>query len=246
MSPDAIVWRCLWTRAFPTLSPTLLESDKYNNGNLWEQYLAWRTISSCCRNKDSYAQSVNEETWTDSHVHKWHESRGYREITPGAVLEIFDRIRTIKGEKVKWNETIITDLGSGRGIVLLVILTAYCASKLVGIELEPSLHLEALQNYALWMVANQDMPRRVDVEWRHGDFTTDTDWVASSNVIICHATVFEDALISRLTDLCILCQSGTVFVMVSRPLQHSSIVTIESLHLEMSWGSSTVYLQTKL
>ena len=239
---EEAVWRCTWTKAFPTLSPAVFDSD--TDGDLWEKELAWRTVWS--RFGKNQPQEPVASTVAD---HLWKESMGYGEITPQSALEIFGRIGKIRGDDIKWDTQSVTDLGSGSGLVLLVTLTAYRFRRVVGIELDPGLHCEALHNYEFWKTANQDssgLMRDVDIEWRQGDFTVDTDWVLSSDIVICHATVFEDALVSRLNHLCSLCRSGTLFVMVTRALEHASIVTIESLPLEMNWGRATVFIQTKL
>ncbi|KAL7569105.1 hypothetical protein ACA910_016940 [Epithemia clementina (nom. ined.)] len=251
MLHDEARWRCLWTRAFPSLFPALVQSDA--DDNIWEKYLAWRTIwhyhdkpHTVHDASIAFDDAIEDETaknYVDGD--EWHGSMGYGEITPESVLKVFDIIERSRGGDLRWGKSTVTDLGSGRGIVLLVILTAYPVVKVTGIELNNNLHLEALENYRHWKRANQRL-RQVDVDWRHGDFTVDTDWVDTTDLVICHATLFEDALMSRLTYLCSLCGSGTMFVMVSRPLQHPSIVTINTLQLEMSWGRSTVYLQVRL
>ena len=249
MSSEELRWRCLWSRAFPTLSAVLLQSNSEgdHDDRIWEKILAWRDFWNyhCSKSGSLNKPGATNETSLALNGTRWAGSLGYGEITPESVLQVFDLVQKIRRDTIVWNELRITDLGSGRGVVLLVLLTAYQFGQMTGIELNPQLHFEALRNFVSWQQANQQI-REVNVDWRLGDFTVDTSWISSSDVVICHATVFEDALVARLTDLCSLCPSGTLFIMVSRPLHHSSIETLLVLHLEMSWGRSTVFIQAKL
>ena len=61
-----------------------------------------------------------------------------------------------------------------------------------------------------------------------------------------HATVFDDALMESVQQICEACPRGTYFAMVSKPLSASSIQTRGVLLLPMSWGQATVYIQKKL
>jgi hypothetical protein len=106
---------------------------------------------------------------------------------------------------------------------------------------------------------------RISLEWNHADFTMKTDWIPAVDIVICHATVFEDALMDKLNVLCRHCRPGTWFVMVTRPLRTTTTTTnspftstnnehavqpvvfetVEQLQLSMSWGQATVYLQRR-
>jgi hypothetical protein len=91
-----------------------------------------------------------------------------------------------------------------------------------------------------------------DVSFYCADFTTDTSWVQTADLIWIHSTVFEQPLMSKLASLCRECRRGTLFVMVSKPLESTgsgedlpAFRTLNVLRLPMDWGLASVYLQVR-
>jgi SAM-dependent methyltransferase len=147
------------------------------------------------------------------------------------------------------------DLGSGNGRVLMAASLAHFFQKAIGIEIVPELHQEALENLERW---NHQFIPDVDeeaskttktiLEFICGDFRDFPLEIASADLIFCHATVFNPSLMAALQQLCDACEPGTIFVMVTKPLQESSsnnIQTLEEWQLRMNWGEATVYIQQK-
>jgi hypothetical protein len=209
----------------------------------------------------------------------WTQSLGYGEICPETVLRILQRIPHLFGDHQDQNDKgqkvlTVADLGSGNGKVLLTAALGLSVGRAIGIEIAPSLHAQALKKYEdhwkYWDAGCSTISTSTTDsttgpttdsttgsttvwEWKCADFTVDTEWVELADLIFIHATVFEQALMDQLNVLCQGCRSGTLFCMVSQPLNTTScsdggagsIKTIDEVHLDMNWGQATVYLQRK-
>ena len=68
------------------------------------------------------------------------------------------------------------------------------------------------------------------------------------DVILIHATLFDNDLVAVCQLLCESCKAGCFFVMVTKELRTGDRTGIETLKVEqhaMSWGNATVYIQRK-
>jgi hypothetical protein len=123
--------------------------------------------------------------------------------------------------------TTIFDLGSGDGKVLLA--TALCVSHacLVGMEIVPTLHEQAVKRYQHWLDTYEKGSSN-QVEFICQDFTINKTWITrDAGLIWIHGTVFSDELFAIVAnDICEACQPGTIFVMISRPLPNTWLVLV--------------------
>lgn len=230
---EEVLWRCLWAQAFPTLLPILLGNSGIES---WEEQLAWQSIW----------KSSGEPT-----LAKTNEPWGYGEMKPFSLQSVLRYLQE-REEVFCRKDTTFVDLGSGRGMIVLAALTFFPFQRGVGIEMDENLFSDGIQSYQAWqrnslVDSSSSSIRPIDIEWILGDFCDHRDWTTWRNpcIIFCHATLFAEELMERLTYWCSSCSRGTVFIMVSRPLQHSSIITLKILNLEMSWGMADVFLQKK-
>lgn len=270
-SVDSLVWSITWCQAFPTLCSTRIYSYGSEQGNAVWHWLAFSTIF-----HDNNPENDDDEWKHSRDKSDMADSRGYGEITPRAVLFIMERISSIMqsdsnvvrldGKRKTNKNSVVMDLGSGNGRVLMAASLAHPFQKAIGIEIVPELHQEALENLERWNQFQflpqqlQQYPSGVDVdvdeeaskttilEFICGDFRDSSFEIASADLIFCHATVFNPSLMAALQQLCDACERGTLFVMVTKPLQESSdnnIQTLEEWQLRMNWGEATVYIQKK-
>lgn len=224
-SVETLLWSITWTQAFPTL----LASPYFGieNDPVWH-LLAFDAIFDENRLSESEWKHKRDEASMEN-------SLGYGEITIPAVIQILQRIELEE-------DSIVMDLGSGNGRVILAACLAHPFSKAIGVEIVDELHKEALQNLHEWN--RFDFGDQATIELQCGDFTNNADLIVTANLIFVHATVFSDSLMDRLQHLCEGCAPGTYFVMVTMPLSESGgIETLETLWLDMNWGEATVYIQ---
>lgn len=244
---NELQWTVTWCRAFPTLLADDLFCACKTDGAYSVtplRSLAWRSL---------YPNDVIASTTSNYHDHTtpvpaaedcWSESLGYGEIIPETVFVVMDWIQTHCKNS---NLTTIFDLGSGDGKVLLA--TALCVShaRLVGMEIVPSLHEQAIQRYQRWhdVCCNGSSNH---VKFICSDFTMDKTWITrEANLIWIHGTVFGDDLFAIVANnICEACKPGTIFVMISRPLLNKNVVeTLWEQILTMSWGAGMVYVQRR-
>jgi SAM-dependent methyltransferase len=263
---ETLVWTITWIQAFPTLLPNpefLVDSNRENNNNdpdpSW-QLLAFDAIF--LGEKNRLQDNIKWKHTRDQA--SMEESLGYGEITIPAVVHIMERLLRIWelfefGDDNPTSSSIVMDLGSGNGRVLLAAcLATHAFDKAIGLEIVPELHEEALQNSSAWnrnhLAAGLELEleqQTTTIDFQCADFRDHANLIATANLIFIHATVFNDSLMEQLQTLCEACAVGTHFVMVTRPLLESSsascggsgIRTLESLRLDMNWGEATVYIQ---
>jgi SAM-dependent methyltransferase len=175
---------------------------------------------------------------------EWQDSLGYGEIIPETVFLLIHWMQT--HSHLKHRPMTVFDLGSGDGKVILA--TALCldaSTNLVGLEIVPDLHNQAmvkLQHY--WTEVSQGNAR--NVEFHCDDFTQHAPRIArDADLIWVHATVFGDTLFAKVQEICESCRPGTLFVLVSRPLVENTIETLLSARLKMSWGDGMVFVQRR-
>jgi hypothetical protein len=232
---EAIGWEVDWCRAFPTLIPDHI----YNYHDL--RLLAWRRLFPRAK-VASPSQAAKFQARK-----QWKASLGYGEILPETVFDVLDIIRTKKYRHTPIKT--VFDLGSGDGKVLLAnALAVPPETKLVGMEIVPDLHEKALERLQLWndlSPLSQDNNSRV--EFLLADFTTESNMtriLTEADLIWIHGTVFEPKLFALVQDICEACDPGTLFVLISQPLEESEhIETLEEGWFKMSWGLSIVFLQ---
>lgn len=254
-SDRALVWQCQWVQAFPTLYTDILLSQD-GTDQIWLESLAWRslqdsasfgTVEPWSRTSDAEkTRTTPSGTTTNNNsvaLDSWQGSYGYGEILPTEVAVALHRLEDLR-LLLSTKDSVVVDLGSGDGRVLLAAVTARPFGKAVGIEILPSLHEKALAFAEYWEEHNA-YGRSVELAFACADFTVDTGWIAEADLIFCHATVFEDALMAKLSEMCGHCRSGTLFVMISRPLENQLIETVDRLWLSMNWGAASCFLQRR-
>ncbi|EEC47032.1 predicted protein [Phaeodactylum tricornutum CCAP 1055/1] len=284
-----------------------------NMDHLWWQRLAWRTFwdeytddrslpdvasDDCIPNINSNSNNtvsnanINNITGLPPedppsvlrNIATWNQSLGYGEITAEATWTL---VRTIQPYLPSSQSLTAVDLGSGNGKVLLAAAFAYPFRKLVGLELLPGLHEDALRYQAYWQqrwkgtaASNTTIPTTLGaaaisttttvsnldpstlatkssetgalspavLEFYCDDFTNspNVDWIHQADVVFCHATVFQTKLLERLQVCCEQTREGTLFCMVTKPLQcNARIETLAEIRLDMSWGRAAVYVQRR-
>ena len=144
---------------------------------------------------------------------------------------------------------MIVDLGSGNGKALLASALRFPLSQCCyGIEIVPSLHHQALtllQN-SCWKTPSSLVGPRIS--FCCDDFVRQKQRIQTEGDLLwIHATVFEPELMNEVQSLCEGCRTGTVFVLVSNPLDTTRgiVETLASLPLYMSWGQTSVYIQRR-
>lgn len=231
-SIESYGWIVTWCRAFPTLLHLYCDNEE-----LLQQLrpLAWQTLYP---NTTATATSFCDETT------EWQDSLGYGEIVPETVFILIHWMRT--HGHLKHRPMTVFDLGSGDGKVILA--TALCLdATLVGLEIVPDLHNQAMMKVQQW----KELSQRVDemnIEFHCDDFTQHATRIAQdADLIWVHATVFGDALFTKVQEICESCRPGTLFVLVSRPLLlENTIETLLSARLKMSWGDGMVFVQRRI
>jgi hypothetical protein len=252
---DSYGWSVTWCRAFPTLLGLHFHSAELVY-QLWP--LAWRTLYP----NDSTASCTTTTTATieDSCSSRlesgWHDSLGYGEIDPETVFYLMNWLQTHGHLQPRpGRKTTVFDLGSGDGKVILA--TALCLTTtetepttstiatLVGLEIVPHLHNQALKRMQSWREYATTNP--VEIHFTCDDFTRHHARISrEADLIWIHATVFENALFQRVQEICNACRPGTLFVLISRPLNDKSkIETLLSKRLKMSWGDGMVFVQRR-
>ena len=225
-----VAWTRTWCRAFPTLLPLYAA-----NANLSLQLLAFDEIFPPFSSPQHVSPLAQVEPVT-----AFESSLGYGEITTHSVFYVMDWIRRHDNA---WQPNVCVDLGSGNGRVLFATALANSFRILRGMEIRRDLHEGALNNLHLWK------KRSVGHSQFHllcTDFTLNLNLVMDAQLVWVHATVFEQDLMDSVQHICESCSSGTYFVMVSKSLnEQNGIVTRASFPLDMNWGRTTVYIQTK-
>jgi SAM-dependent methyltransferase len=187
----------------------------------------------------------------------WSGSLGYGEITEQTVFEVIHWIQRhhhfdsrqlcyasnpdTKTER-SW---CVVDLGSGSGRVLqAAALGCLPVSKVIGLEIVPALHQQALDRRAVWQEVDMETGT-VALDFRCSDFTADTDWIEAADLVFVHATVFENALMEQVNRYCARCRPGTYFCLVSRPLRAAGIELLHEMSLQMDWGRGGIFIQQR-
>jgi Histone methylation protein DOT1 len=222
-------WSVTWCRAFPTLL-NLYCGDEDLAHQL--RPLAWQTL---------YPNATATSTCICK-TSEWQDSLGYGEIVPETVFRLIHWMRT--RDHLKQRPMTVFDLGSGDGKVILA--TALCLdATLVGLEIVPDLHQQAMLKLQQWTETSQRNGGKV--EFHCDDFTRHSTRIAQdADLIWIHATVFGDMLFANVQEICESCRPGTLFVLVSRPLRENTIETLLSARLQMSWGDGMVFVQRRI
>ena len=152
-------------------------------------------------------------------------SLGYGEILPETIIEIMQLLiqqsaasssHPAKAVPITRGGKVV-DLGSGNGTILFALSLLHPFDIALGIELVPSRHEQALRNLSIWDThissPQQQAPK---FEFILDDFTKYS--IADANLVIVHATVFDDDVMACVERQCEECAPGTWFVMVSKPL----------------------------
>ena len=136
---ETLAWKLVWTLAFPALA---IVRDDSNDSLILEQH-AYKILEDAFQRRKSDALPCNRRD-----DENWRNSRGYGEITEQTVFEVLQRVRRHKSSKATW---CIVDLGSGSGRVLqAAIVGCLPVVELIGLELQPQLHQQALERAQIW------------------------------------------------------------------------------------------------
>jgi Histone methylation protein DOT1 len=246
---DWLLWRITWTRAFPLKAESLVgERFDDNFRDAW-RCLAFRSVWNEGRNDKSC-----ETTDKSDSPNSWKSSLGYGEITEQTVFTVLQGIeRRIQPRAIE----CVVDLGSGIGRVVLAAAIALLPTltRAIGLEIVPGLHQRAIQLQTTWneelLLLNGTTNGRGKLQFHCCDFTVQTEWIDTADVIFIHCTVFEDALFALTCQLCLRVRPGTCIVTVSRPLSNAptgpaAFERISDVHLDMSWGIGRVYVQRRV
>jgi len=261
-------WRVTWILAFPTLVTELfalprtereLELNSVGcsvDEDSWQWLLAYKVLEEAYRrsykSKEIFNPDVGNHICQTTLLNSpWSGSLGYGEITEGTVFRITQWIQRHHAlhycQAIREREWCIVDLGSGTGRVLQA--AAVCCgnvSRLIGLEIVPRLHEQALGRRRVWKEYDMMIPNdRSLIDLRCSDFTSDRDWIREADLVFVHATVFEKLLMERLALLSEQCRPGTYFCLVSQPLCSDKIDTIDEMSLEMDWGRGSVIIQQR-
>lgn len=250
-------WRITWCLAFPTLVPCDIFVDDTDE-TTW-QLVAFQEI---------FSPTSHESKSELSFDFFENASLGYGEIAYNSVFTIIEWIKEDGWNPVCENTgTLLIDLGSGNGRILFAAALAHNFDKAVGVEIQPELHQDAMENLDKWnqrqlyIVDNQRHDEvtmhKTIFDFYCDDFTRNKfrDMLSEAQLVFIHATVFDETLMECVNEMCHgCCALGTYFVMVTKPLcstctlgsRFSTISTRAKLQLAMSWGEATVYIQRKV
>lgn len=235
-----IGWQVTWSKAFPTL----LAFDVYCDEAAHLCVIAYQEI---IRHK-KHQQSANRQDHENAEsIECWSDSLGYGEITCETVFQLISWLQEFQQD---FCPARVMDLGSGNGRVILASSIAYPFEQLIGMEIVPHLHDDAMEYWRFWseryICPTLLTARQQRIEYKLADFTLDPSRIHNSDFIWIHATVFGPNLILKLQELCEGCKSGTYFVVISMPLKvGGGIVTIKECLMDMSWGKARVFIQKR-
>uniref|UniRef100_A0A7S3LIF8 Histone-lysine N-methyltransferase, H3 lysine-79 specific n=1 Tax=Aplanochytrium stocchinoi TaxID=215587 RepID=A0A7S3LIF8_9STRA len=202
---------------------------------------------------ETFDKNGSTATTGDEISHKGREnicltstSLGYGEILPESMITVIQDLK--KRKLIPGLGAIIYDLGSGSGRTLFAASLAHEFAEAVGIEVVDSLHNHALHNLSLWETKRKSTTKsNTRFKFICDDFRNVN--VAKADLIICHATLFDNDLMASIQLMAESCASGTVFMIISKRLRTGHITgikTITSKQLPMSWGVGTVTIQVKV
>mmetsp|Transcript_11859 Transcript_11859/g.15513 ORF Transcript_11859/g.15513 Transcript_11859/m.15513 type:complete len:221 (+) Transcript_11859:31-693(+) len=171
----------------------------------------------------------------------------YGELSSKCVASIIRDIRD-EYDGLPREGGVMYDLGSGSGKALFAAHCAHQFDKCIGVEILESLHekaidsLSSLKEHSIFA----DRFSKGVVELRLGDLVS-TDW-SDANVVLIHATVFDNDLMARIQLKAEQMLAGTFFIVVSKELRTgvvTGIQTIQQYRFKASWGEATISLQMK-
>jgi hypothetical protein len=238
-------WRITWTQAFPTVVHTLLHDENGNDEDDDDDDLhdVWNCLAFRCLWNDDDEKIKGQDKSRKTHKglrivdndHRWIDSLGYGEITEWAVWEILQLIRQQQSTGCCSRCARIKQPG---------------VTKSVGLEIVPALHRRAVRLASRWNemnpILNDDKTANTALDLRCSDFTADTEWIETADIVFMHCTVFSKALFTTMCELCAKVKPGTWLVTVSHPMRMLDVFECVSEHqVEMSWGRGLVYLQRK-
>jgi hypothetical protein len=247
---DWLLWRITWTLAFPLGAETLV-GERFDDvfRDAWRG-LAFRSVWNEGRNDKSC-----EATDKFDSPSSWKSSLGYGEITEQSVFAV---LRGIERHSIQPRAIeCVVDLGSGTGRVVLAVAIALLPTltSAIGLEIVPGLHQRAVQLQTKWneerLFLSSGVTNGSKLQFHCCDFTVQTEWIDTADLIFIHCTVFEDALFDLTCQLCSRARPGTWIVTVSRPLSNTptgpaTFECISDVHLEMSWGIGQIYVQQRV
>lgn len=237
----SIGWSVEWCRAFPTL----LTHDVYCSATLLAPHLYQLAWSELYPDDDDF----DDNDTTMPETVDWQDSLGYGEIVPSTVFWVLDWIQNHCSPQpiIK----TVHDLGSGDGKVIMAtaLVLASQTECVLGIEIMPHRHEQALQRLHEYKRRTPDGHRQCSsIEFQCRDFCELQHEItnAAASLIWIHGTVFGEKLFGVVQDICESCPSQTLFVMISKPLvEGNEIETLLEAHLPLSWGIGLVFVQRR-
>lgn len=164
----------------------------------------------------------------------------YGEITFQGWMTVLDNLVCVRSPR----PISFVDLGCGSGKVVFITAILYRQFGVRvadGVELLPLLYAAATH---IWDETRQSSESGPSVHFHCTDlFTFD---VSKYNVIFCASTVFNQAKMQKLHDLCLVLESDSIVITLSKRLPTSnSFICVSSFSALMSWGLETVHIHCK-
>ena len=287
-------WLITWCKAFPLLSlPSLdlffsdfcQDKERRDDGAVMcgSNYIIHQSLASIAYHSifSSYNMQRPRKKFipinTESLVGSFgsNKSLEYGEILAETIIEMVAFVcqqEYCAGGKV-------VDLGSGNGNALFASALIHPFDTAVGIEVVSHRHEEALRHLSIWndhkynnFLLSDGKQQYTNFTFLLEDFSTNNFSIADANLVIIHATAFEDSLMACVERLCVECATGTWFIMVSKPLghwinrsyqhsvleEHNIVTNLNSSFTSafetwkvldkgwMDWGQGTIYIQRRV
>jgi len=168
------------------------------------------------------------------------------------------------------SEGKFVDLGSGVGCMAIAAVLAHNFHSAMGIEVLEDLHGAALgiqkrwKGYTAGLVAqaaleeeqaDAEAKEAVQAKRSHGQKKSDilvhfklgdccyTDW-ADGDVVVCHATCFDDVSLARISERVRELKPGSFFIIVTKKLPDDALDFFQLLEtgaLALNWGQASVH-----
>lgn len=139
-------------------------------------------------------------------------------------------------------DTIFYDLGSGIGKAVVACAMVFDVQKSCGIELFSALHRCAVKQKRRLHTFKDYQDKASRIEYIEGDFML-TDF-SRATLIFVNATGFVSPLWEKLGARIVASQCQTL-ISTSKALEHQDFKIVHKLHIPMSWGPATVFIQER-
>lgn len=174
----------------------------------------------------------------------------YGEILFEPFAVTFQKLKRLYGG-LKHPGGVFVDVGSGTGKPVFAACLLHPFAQARGIEILEGLHRASLELLDRWRspAVQSLLPvghGSVDVSFLCGDFTAKAfDW-SDADVVFMNSTCFSEALMLTLAGLADAMKVGSWAITFTRKLPSIRWRVLESSVYTMTWGSATVFIQTKV